>query len=119
MFRSSKLFVVALVTLVFVMAAFAFAASNTVPASYAGEGSSVTSGYTVTNVRYNLNGTTASNIDSVEFDLSAPATVVRIRLTAAGSFYTCSNAATHWTCATTAPQATVATASELTVVATQ
>ena len=121
MFRSSKLFVVVLVVLVFATSAFAFAAANTMPAStYAGEGSSVTSGYTVSNVIYNLNGTTPSNVDSVTFALNAAATNVKIRLVTTGSYYTCSNTSGfNWSCATTAPQVTVNAADEFRVVATQ
>jgi len=119
-FRSTRLFVVVLVVLVFATAAFAFAATNTVPASYAGEGASVTSGYTVTNVAYNLNATTPSNIDSVTFTLNAAAGTVRIRLVTTGSYYSCTNpSGNNWSCATTSPQATVAAADELRVVATQ
>jgi len=120
MFRSSKLFVVVLVVMVFATAAFAFAASNTVPSTYAGEGASVTSGYTVSAVDYNLNATTASNIDSVTFTLNAAAAVVRIRLvTPAGTYYPCTNSSGNdWSCDTTAPQATVDTANELRVIAT-
>jgi hypothetical protein len=120
MFRSSKLFIVVLVVLVFATAAFAFAASNTVPASYAGEGSSVTSGYTVSSVAYNLNATTASNIDSVTFTLNAVAATVNVRLVTTGSYYACTNTSgNNWSCDTTSPQATVAAADEFRVVATQ
>lgn len=120
MFRSSKLFIVALIVLVFATAAFAFAASNTVPASYAGEGSSVTSGYTISSVVYNLNATTASNVDSVAFTLNAAATTVKVRLVTTGSYYSCTNTSgNNWSCATTAPQVTVAAADEFRVVATQ
>jgi hypothetical protein len=120
MFRSSKLFVVVIVALVFATAAFAFAASNTVPASYAGEGASTTSGYTVSNVAYNLNATTASNIDSVTFTLNAAATTVKVRLVTTGSYYSCTNTSGfNWSCATTSPQATVAAADEFRVVASQ
>ena len=119
-FRSSKMFVVVLMVLVFATAAFAFAASNTVPASYAGEGASVTSGYTVTNVAYNLNGTTPSNIDSVTFTLNASAATVKVRLVTTGSYYSCTNpSGNNWSCTTTSPQATVAAADEFRVVATQ
>jgi len=119
-FRSSKMFVVVLVVLVFATAAFAFAATNTVPAGYAGEGASVTSGYTVTNVAYTLNGTTPSNIDSVAFTLNAAAGTVKIRLVTTGSYYACTNpSGNNWTCDTTSPQATVSAADELRVVATQ
>jgi len=116
--RSSKMFITVLVILVFATAAFAFAASNTVPVSYAGEGASVTSGYTVTNVVYNLNGTTASNIDSVTFTLNAAASTVSIRLVTTSSYYSCTNpSGNNWSCDTTSPQATVAAADELRVVA--
>ena len=118
MFRSSKLFVVLLV-LVFATAAFAFAATNTVPVTRAGEGVSVTSGYTVTNVVYNLNAATPSNIDSVTFTLNAAASNVKIRLVTTGSYYNCTNVGLNWTCNTTAPQATVAAADELRVIATE
>jgi hypothetical protein len=118
MFRSAKLFVIVLIVLVFATAAFAFAASNTVPASYAGEGASVTSGYTVSSVLYNLNTTTPSNIDSVTFTLNASATTVKIRLVTTGSYYTCSNTSgTNWSCTTSG--ATVAAADEFRVVASQ
>lgn len=117
-FRSSKMFFVVLMVLVFATTAFAFAATNTVPASYAGEGASVTSGYTVSNVAYNLNATTPSNIDSVQFQLSATAGTVKIKLVAAGStYYNCSYSAPTWTCTTAG--ATVTAADELRVIATQ
>jgi hypothetical protein len=119
-FRSSKMFVVVLIVLVLATSAFAFAAANTVPASYAGEGASTTSGYTVSNVVYNLNATTASNIDSVSFTLNAAASTVKIRLVTTGSYYSCTNpSGFNWSCATTSPQATVAAADELRVIATQ
>lgn len=118
MFRFSKFFVVLLV-LIFATAAFAFAASNTVPATRAGEGVSVTAGYTVTNVVYNLNATTPSNIDSVTFTLNAAASTVKIRLVTTGTYYNCTNVGLNWTCNTTAPQATVAAADELRVIATE
>ena len=117
MFRSTKLFVVMLVVLVFATAAFAFAASNTVPASYAGEGASVTSGYTVSNVVYNLNAATPSNIDSVAFTLNAAASTVKVRLVTTGSYFTCTNVGLNWTCNTAG--VTVAAADEFRVVATQ
>lgn len=119
-FRSSKMFVVVLVVLVFATAAFAFAATNTVPATYAGEGASVTSGYTVSNVAYTLNGTTASNIDAVSFDLNAAAGTVTVRLVTTGSYYSCTNGSGNsWSCDTTSPQVTVAAADELRIVATE
>ena len=118
--RSFRLLATALMVLVFATAAFAFAASNTVPGSYAGEGAGTVSGYTVTSVVYNLNATTASNIDSVTFTLNAAATTVKVRLVTTGSYYSCTNTSgNNWSCATTSPQATVAAADELRVVASQ
>ena len=116
--RSIKVFVIVLAALVFATAAFAFAASNTVPSSYAGEGASVTSGYTVSNVVYNLNATTPSNIDSVALTLNAAASTVKVRLVTTGSYYSCNNTGgNNWSCTTTS--ATVAAADEFRVVATQ
>jgi hypothetical protein len=120
MFRSSKWFAVLLV-LVLMTAAFAFAASNTVPVTRAGEGYSTTAGYTVSAVVYNLNATTPSNIDSVTFTLNAAASSVKIRLVTTGSYYTCTttNAPTNtnWSCNTSG--ATVAAADELRVIASE
>jgi archaellin len=116
-FRSSKMFVAVLMVLVLATTAFAFAASNTMPAStYAGEGATVTSGYTVSNVAYNLNATTPSNIDSVSFDLNAAAGTVKVSLS--GTFYNCTNGVGFsWSCTSTGE--TVAGATELRVVATE
>ena len=101
-------------------AAYAFTATNTVPASTAGSGSGAISGYTVSAIAYTLNGTTPTNLDQVAFTIApTAAAVVKIQLAAAGSWYTCANAAGSVTCNTTSPQATVAAATNLTVVATQ
>jgi hypothetical protein len=116
--RASKMFIVLLMVLVFATAAFAFAATNTVPDSYAGEGASTTSGYTVTNVVYNLNATTPSNVDSVSFTLNAAATTVKVRLVTTGSYYSCTNpSGFSWTCTTTSPQVTVTAANEFRIIA--
>jgi hypothetical protein len=103
---------------------YALTASNTVPASRAGDGSGTISGYTVSNVKYTLNATNPANIDAVTFSLDvAPPTgaTTKIQLASAGSWYTCSSGtpATNQTCTTTSPQATVASATELRVVSAQ
>jgi archaellin len=102
------------------LAVYAFAASNTIPGSRAGSGASVVSGYTVTNVAYNLNSSNPRNIDSVTFTLDAAAASVRVKLESASTtFYSCSNAGgLNWSCATISPQAAVLAADELTVIAT-
>jgi hypothetical protein len=103
--------------------AYALTASNTVPTSSAGAGSGTISGYTVSNVHYNLNASNPQNIDSVTFtlDTAPPAgSTVRVKLVAAGStFYSCTNSTTSVSCTTTSPQAAVATADQLLVVAAQ
>lgn len=117
-FRSSKLFVVVLVVLVLATSAYAFAATNTVPASRAGEGSGAISGYTVSNIVYTFDTANPSNLTQVAFDLDAAAATVKVSLTAAGTLQSCANpSTTHWTCALTG--VTVTSASSLRVVASE
>lgn len=116
--RATKIFAIAIVAFVFATVATAFAASNTVPATSAGEGTGSISGYTVTNVQYHLNTTTPSNIDSVSFTLSASAGTVAIELLPSTTGYSCTNTGgNNWSCSTTSPQATVAPATQLDVIA--
>jgi hypothetical protein len=115
--------------------AFGFAASNTVPATNAGDSGTTISGYTVTDVSYVLNSTNSANLDAVKFSIAAdgaaadaPSTV-KIKLVAAGStWYGCTLDVTdpvqssepwEYTCATTSPQALAADVDELRVVAAQ
>jgi hypothetical protein len=103
--------------------AVAYTAANTVPASRAGEGAGVVSGYTITNVHYALKVTDPTKIDAVEFTLdTAPVagSTVRLKLVSAGTtWYTCTNVGVTITCGTTSPQATVVTADELKIVVAQ
>ena len=50
--------------------AYAFTASNTVPATTVGAGAGAVSGFTVTNLHYTLDATTPANIDSLTFTIS-------------------------------------------------
>jgi len=109
--------------------AYAFTASNTVPATTAGAGAGVVSGYTVTNLHYNLNATTPVNVDSLTFTIApaVPSTgtgkvIVSAALSTGGpSTYTCTTdtSGTTVTCATTSPQLTAALLTGITVVAAQ
>jgi hypothetical protein len=109
--------------------AYAFTASNTVPATNAGAGSGVVSGYTVTNIHYVLNTTTPSNVDSMTFTISPsiPSTssgkvIASVALTSGGpNNYTCTTttAGDTVTCATTTPQLTADKVTSVTVVAAQ
>ena len=96
---------------------FAYAAANTVPGTYAGDGSSTTSGYTVSNVHYVLDTTNPANIAQVTFALDAPAADVRIQLVNGGSWFTCSVSGTSVTCNVSG--VTVLAANTLRVVAVQ
>ncbi len=83
--------------------AYAFAASNTVPSTHAGDGSGQVVGYTVSNVHYTLLTADPSKIDAVTFDLDAGAGSVYAALSADGSSWTWSSACTNsggntWTC---------------------
>lgn len=111
------------------LGAYAFTATNTVPQSNVGAGTGTVSGYTVSNVHYNLNATTPTNVDSLTFNVSPsiPSTgngtvVIAVELAAGGtSRYTCTRNATGdvVTCATTSPQLVADTVVKLTVVAAQ
>jgi hypothetical protein len=116
--KSAKILMLVVLVLALSGFTYAFAATNTVPATYAGDGSGTISGYTVTNVHYDLNATTPTTIDSVTFTLDAAATTVKIKLVASGStWYSCSNTTgTNWSCTTTG--ASVSAADSLEVVAT-
>ncbi|MCU1485968.1 MAG: hypothetical protein JWN67_2714 [Actinomycetia bacterium] len=111
------------------LAAFAFTASNTVPATTVGAGSGTVSGYTVSNVHYTLNTTAPVNIDSLTFTVAPviPSTstgkvVVSAALTVGGpTSYNCTSnvVGDTVTCATTSPQLTADKINGLTVVAAQ
>lgn len=72
-----------------------FAAANTIPNSSAGYASKAVSGYTITNIDYNQNATTPTNVDTVTFTAtsdggSTAATVtVYVRFVTGGAWYAC------------------------------
>ncbi len=107
------------VSLVLATAAFAFAASNTVPTTTSGDGANTISGYTITSVSYGLDTTNPGNIDTVTFTISpTAAATVKIQLVTGGTWYSCTvGSAGAVTCTTTG--ATVAAANNLRVVASQ
>jgi hypothetical protein len=101
---------------------YAYTASNSVASTRAGDGSGTITGFVVSSVKYNLNATNPSNIDSVTYSLdSAPpaGSTIRTQLAPSGAWYTCTNVSTAVTCNVTSPQATVAAATELRVVVAQ
>jgi hypothetical protein len=108
---------------------YAFTGSNTVPNTNVGAGTGSVSGYTISNIHYNLNATNPSNVDSVTFTVSpaipgtsnGTVTVSAALSTGGPNTYTCTrNAAGDTvTCPTTSPQLPVDKLTGLTIVAAQ
>ena len=86
--RHNKMFgvIAAIVVAAATFGAQAFTASNTVPATDAGSGTSAISPYAVTNVAYTTDG---DDLTDVAFDLDKKATDVKVRFTAAGTWHDC------------------------------
>jgi hypothetical protein len=98
--------------------AYAFTATNTVPASNAGSGSGTISGYTVSAIAYQLNATTPSNVDSVTFTLSANAATAKAKIVSGSSTYTsCSIAGGVNVTCDFSPDIAITTADQLSVIA--
>jgi hypothetical protein len=131
MFRSRKVPILGAIVVALAIGggAYAFTASNTVPASTVGAGAGAVSGFTITNLHYVLDTTTPANIDSLTFTISPtlPNTgsgkvVISAALSSGGpTNYTCTTDVTGAlvTCATTSPQLTAALVTGITVVAAQ
>jgi hypothetical protein len=126
----TKILMAAIAVVVIGGGVYAFTASNTVPNTTAGSGTGTVSGYTVTNLHYNLNATTPANIDSLTFTISPviPSTstgkvVISAALSSGGpTNYTCTTDTTGATvtCATITPtQLTAEKVTGVTVVAAQ
>lgn len=104
MLKNLKVLFVVFTIIAISIAAYAFAASNTVPATKAGDGTGAVTGYTVTSVVYVLNATDPNTLDSVSFDLGAAAATgkVKAQLVSSGTWYTCTlDTGTVWECDTT------------------
>ena len=126
MSRFIKMRSLGIVMLILILAAaiYGFAAANTVPSSYAGDGSGTIDGYTIQNVHYALNATTPSNIDMVQFDIAEnatnpPATVYVKLESVGGTWFSCAagSGAYDWDCDLSASPVAVLDADQLTVVA--
>ena len=92
MFRNLKVLLFAVFVLAIAGSAYAFAASNTVPESAAGSGATEVSGYTITDLVYDLNATDATLIDEITFtvtpDDGGPTALSVLVQTAAGGGWT-------------------------------
>jgi hypothetical protein len=102
-----------------VVASYGFAASNTVPGTRAGDGSAAVSGFTTTNVHYNLDPINPQQLASVTFTISpaVPAGgTVRVSTNGGATWTAPCGTGSTITCTTTA---TVASVTGLRVVAAQ
>jgi hypothetical protein len=88
-FRSSKMFVIVLVVMILATSAYAFAASNTVPDSNAGEGSKAIGGYTVSAVTYTYSTANPSMLTFVDFDIAPAATKAGVSLVTGATLVDC------------------------------
>jgi len=100
--KSSRVLLVTLLLFVLAGSTYAFAAENTVPKTFAGDGSGDISGYVVTNIQYT---TSNGNLTAVSFDLDESANVVQASVvtgvTPVGCSDTSSGAGTSWSCSFT------------------
>ena len=95
MFRNIKVLLIAVFVLAMAGSAYAFAAANTVPDSAAGSGGSTVSGYTVSNIVYDLDDEDPSLVDEITFTVAPDnstdmAVSVFVQTTDSGSWTTCS-----------------------------
>ena len=87
--RSSKMFIVAIIIMILATSAYAFAASNTVPTSNAGEGSAAIGGYAVTGVTYTYSTANPSMITAVDFDIAPATTKAGVSLVSGAALTNC------------------------------
>jgi len=116
--RSSKIFIIALVIMILATAAYAFAASNTMPATTnAGEGSVAIGGYTVSAVTYTYSTANPSLITFVDFTIAPAATKAGVSLVTGGVLTDCGALTAGGTHAHCPVSISVSTADRLRVVA--
>lgn len=80
-----------IIALILAASVYGFAAANTVPDTYAGDGSGTISGYTISNVTYSLNSDSdPTDIDQVTFTLSTAASEAYVSFDGGSSWASCS-----------------------------
>ncbi len=115
--RSSLLLLLGLLGMLLV---FAFAASNSVANSKAGDGEGAIAGYSVSNIHYTLDGTDPSKIAAVSFDLDTAAATVHAAIWDGSQWHwaSCTNTGGNsWSCSFSSPLPDVLSATALRVVA--
>ncbi|HEX3723237.1 MAG TPA: hypothetical protein VHV31_10620 [Nitrolancea sp.] len=124
-FRRINLRLLAMLAVLAILAtaAYGFAANNSVPTTQAGDGSATISGFTITNVHYQIDPTDSTRISNVFFTTDAAAGDVQAQLVASGAWYTCASASglgLSWNCSVAAGTGTkAANVNSLRVVAVQ
>ena len=119
--RSSRVLFVTLLLFVLAGATYAFAATNTVEATFAGDGSEDITGYDVVDVSYKLDTNNLANIGEVSFTLdNATASEAAVSLVSGGTLFSCTSSdGNDWTCDVSAGNITALSANLLRVVAVQ
>jgi hypothetical protein len=118
--RSSRVLFVTLLLFVLAGATYAFAATNTVPPSIAGDGEGGISGFTVSGIEYSVSG---FDITGVAFELSPAAPSGATVQAAIGTstpvnqaLVECSGSGTSWSCTFAAGYVTIKDSAALRVV---
>jgi len=128
----SKLFrprtlAISIIILVLAVVAFGYAAANSVPESGAGDGDEIVSGYTITNISYQLDATDPSTVATLTMDIAstsgsaADPTDVRVTVVASpvtADWMDCVYTTT-WTCTFTGTKPSVLDIVNLRVIAVQ
>ena len=94
MFRNLKVLLIAVLVIAIAGSAYAFANANTVPDTAAGSGASTVSGYTVSDIKYDLDATDPNYVDAITFTIapdtgSAKAVEVLVQTDPAGGWTSC------------------------------
>lgn len=116
--KKASLIIVIVLALIFSVTTYAFAATNTVPASNAGDGSATISGYTITGVTYTL-GADPTVITGMSFTVTPDITAtnyaknVSVRLVSNGTWYPCTVSTSDLVTATCSGMNVTATSANL------
>ncbi len=99
-----KFIAIALILFSLSVVAYGYAAANVVPESGAGDGSGTVSGYTISNIDYNLLASDPTKVSSISMDVAATSGAnapddVRITVDSGTTWVSCTGPVTNtWTC---------------------
>src|SRR3990170_6172670 len=94
MLSKFKILLIVLVVLVLASSAYAFAAANTVDPSAAGYAATVVSGYTITDIVYDLDAADPTIVDAITFNISPTtgsvvAAIAKVQTATGGAWTNC------------------------------